>query len=186
MGRSRLFSVIVVLGTLLIPGCGGDGDGGETVGAETYASGICGALNDWQSAIQARSSSLTEGLSEDTTPEQGKELLGSFLDDVIGETETMISAVDDAGVPDVENGEEISEALNNAFDDALAALEDARGQVDDLPTDSGESFQTAASSLGGSISTSLGEIGGQIQDIDAPGLEAAFSEDEDCIALQGL
>jgi hypothetical protein len=178
--------MIVVMGALLIPACGGGGGGGETVSAEEFASGICGALNDWQSAIQSRSSSLTEGLSEDTTPEQGKELLASFLDDVIDETETMISEVDDTGVPDVDNGEDISDALGNAFDDALAALEDARDQVDDLPTDSGESFQTAASALGGSISTSLGDIGGEIQDIDAPGLEDAFREDEDCIALQGL
>ena len=189
MSRSKLLSAVVVIGCLAIPACGGgdsDGGGGDTVSAEAYAAGVCGALNDWQAAIQARSTSLTEGLSEDTSPEEGKDLLATFLDDVLSETETMVSAVEDAGVPDVDNGEEASSALQDSLDAARTALQEARDQVDDLPTDSPEGFQTAATTLGATISTSLGSIGGEIEDIDAPDLEDAFNNDEDCIALQGL
>jgi hypothetical protein len=161
---------------LLAGACGG-GDGGAD--PESYAADICSAVGDWVTAIQEGAGEIQP--TED--PQGGIDALQSFLDDAVAETEDLISAVDDAGAPDVDGGEEFADDLKAAFEEAKTVLEDARDQAADLPTDDPAAFTEAASELGTSVQEALGAVGGELTEPDSEELTTAFEETEECSAI---
>jgi hypothetical protein len=181
--RLRVLAAVAAL-ALLVGACGGGDDdggeeGGDSVSPETYASDICTAVGDWVTAIQ-------EGASEIATSadaSSGVEVLQSFLEDAVTETEALISEVEDAGAPDVDGGEEFADQLQSAFDEAKTVLEDARDDAADLPTDDPAAFSTAAAELGTSVQEALGAVGSELSEPSDESLATAFEEEEACTSI---
>ena len=180
--RLRMLAALAAL-AMLVGACGGGDDdgggGGDSVSPESYASDICTAVGDWVTAIQ-------EGASEITTSadaSSGVEVLQSFLEDAVTETEALISDVEDAGAPDVDGGEEFADQLRGAFDEAKTVLEDARDQAADLPTDDPAAFSTAAADLGTSVQEALGTVGSELSEPSDESLATAFEEEEACTSI---
>ncbi|MGH2729220.1 MAG: hypothetical protein ACRDJI_01280 [Actinomycetota bacterium] len=173
--RRRIAGTIAA--ALVLAACGGGGP--DTVGVQSWVSAFCSALSEWQNSVQDSASQLTEGLDPATGPEAGKAALSGFIDGVIADTDDLIDATNDAGIPDVENGEEVSDALIAAFENARSALSETRGEIEDLPTDPAQ-FGSQADEIGTSIRSSLSDIGsdlGQKLDNLAPEeLREAFDE----------
>lgn len=172
----RLVTGAVLL--LLLPACGG----GERVGPRDYVEGVCTVAN-WVDGIVARNEELTQELSPTATPEEGKDVLARFMDDVIEGTEEARGAIAAARVPDVEDGEQIAAAVLGALEEAGAVLEAAREQIDQLPTDSPEAFDRAARELGSSIEGSLNEAGAALAELESPQLEEAAADVPGCAEL---
>ena len=189
VSRNKRLSMLAAVAALalFVGACGGGDDagdddgggGGDTVSAESYAADICTAVGDWVTAIQ-------EGASEITTSadaSSGVEVLQSFLEDAVTETEALISDVEDAGAPDVDGGEEFADQLRGAFDEAKTVLEDARDQAADLPTDDPAAFSTAAADLGTSVQEALGTVGSELSEPSDESLATAFEEEEACTSI---
>ena len=157
---------------------GGDG-GGDTVSPESYAADICTAVGDWVTAIQDGASEITTSADASS----GVEVLQSFLEDAVTETEALISSVEDAGAPDVDGGEEFADQLRAAFDEAKTVLEDARDQAADLPADDPAAFSTAAADLGTSVQEALGTVGSELSEPSDESLSTAFEEEEACTSI---
>lgn len=186
-------SRIAALGlTLLLAGglaaCGGDdgGDGGgggstETVSAETYAADVCGAMQDWVTGIQERTQDLGSGLTAGDT-EGGKQVLVDLLSEMSGATGELVTAVEEAGVPDVEGGEEAADSLVSAFEDVQGILEDAEADVEALSDDPQE-FQQGASQLGTTIQEALTQVGESLENAGSDDLTEAFENEESCNAV---
>jgi hypothetical protein len=197
MHRSKLAAVgTSLLLTLSLAACGGgDDEGGgdaggsedeastETVSAGDWASGVCTAVGDWVTTIQEQSTAITTDFTSGS-PEEGKEVFGSFISDAVAETETMIEEVEAAGVPDVEGGEEYAEELTAAFEEARDVLAGVQAQIDELPTDP-QGFQEAAAGIGPSIQEALGAVGGSISEPESQELKDAFEEEEACASAPG-
>lgn len=182
---ARRLAVVAVI-PVLLAGCGGGGGGGgPAVSAEAYASGFCGLLGDWLGSIQNSSTELSGSFAAAATPADGQEILRTYVDGLIADTEELITGTEDLGVPDVEGGEDIAKTLIAAFEDTKAVLEDARAEVDGLPTDDPAAFAAATGALGVSIETSLGGIGTSLSlsDVGSPELDAAFAEDPACTGV---
>jgi hypothetical protein len=180
MRRRRLrFAALVVVIPVVLASCGGGGGGGK-VSATDYASSVCTHIKTWLAQIKQRASDLKTAVSPGTSPQRGKDLLGSYLDGVISDTDGMINAIKDAGTPDVPNGSQISDTLVSGLDQAKAAFDDARSQVDQLPTNSRTAFAHAAEQLGTSINSKVGGVVQSFQGLKSPQLDQAFRTASAC------
>ena len=176
--RGLRFVALVVVIPVVLASCGG-GSGGK-VGATDYASSVCTHIKTWLGQIKQRASDLKTAVSPGTSPQKGKDLLGSYLDGVISDTSSMINAIKDTGTPDVPNGSQISHTLLSGLDQAKAAFDDARSQVDQLPTTSRAAFSHAAEQLGTSINSKVGGVVRSFQGIKSPQLDQAFRTASAC------
>lgn len=187
-------SRIAALGlSLLLAGgvaaCGGDdegggGDGGgstEAVSADAYAADVCGAMQDWLTGIQERTQSLSEGF-QTGDPGEGKKLLADLLTEMSEETGELITAVEDAGVPDVDGGEEAADSLSSAFEEVRTILDDAQADVADLPEDP-QAFQQGAAELGPTLQQALSSVGESLEEPESEELKTAFENEESCSSI---
>lgn len=177
---------LLAASAFLVAACGDDDDdgggSGETVSASDYANDVCTAFGDWRDTIQSQRDDLQAGLEPGISPEEGRQALEDFLGEVVASTEDLVTAVDDAGVPDAENGEQVADALQSIADAAKTELEEAESAVADLPTDSPEAFGAAASEFGTNVQEALSNVGQGLEDIESEELEKAFDEEEACSA----
>ena len=185
MFRARGIAILVA--GLALGACGGDDDGGggDNVSADDYATGVCKTTQDWVSVLQKRATDLQASIGTDVSPEKGKDALAGFLDDVISDTDDWIEGVNDAGVPDVEGGEEAAKEILTAAEDAKGVLEDTRSSVEDLPTGDEEAFALEAGKVGEATEASLGKIGDAISTPKSDELNTALSDTPACKELAG-
>jgi vacuolar-type H+-ATPase subunit H len=171
--------------TALIAACGGDDDGGgESVSAGSYAKDICTATGDWVSGIQGLATDLQGSLPQGASPQEGKEALEKFLGDALDRTETYVSAVEDAGTPDVDGGEDAATEIQDAVNEARSIISKASDDAADLPTDSEQAFSREADELGNSTRDSLSAVGDAIGDPPEE-LSKAFQEEQACSQIGG-
>ena len=181
--------------TLLLAGglvaCGGDDGGGgddeggggssETVSAEAYAADVCGAMQDWITGIQEKTQDLGSGLSGNDA-EAGKQLLVDLLSEMSSSTGELVTAVEQAGVPDVDGGEEAADSLVSAFEEVQEILEGAEADVEALSSDPQE-FQQGAAELGPTIQQALTSVGESLEEPESEELKEAFEKEETCNAV---
>ncbi|MEO8324059.1 MAG: hypothetical protein ABI571_07990 [Actinomycetota bacterium] len=165
----RLICVIAV-SALVSGACGGS----ERVEASSFMKDVCTSVNDWVTSIQERGGNLGSELTGE--PSQAKEKLDEFLGQAVEATDTLIAAIDEAGIPDVDGGEDIADALKKTFETAKKALEDAQAQVADLPEDDPAAFSEQSTALGTDIQTAMGDLGATLG--DAPEELTKAAEDE--------
>jgi hypothetical protein len=156
--------------------------GGGAVSPRAYVKSVCEAVGDWQGQIQDRSTSLGQNLGTDATPEQGKGALAEFLDGVITDTQGMVDQVEEAGSPDIEDGEDQAKQLTDALTQVLEAFRAARTDVQTLPTDSPEAFQQGADEIGNTIQSAFTEAGSTF-DQPSPELDPIFEDEPACDQL---
>jgi hypothetical protein len=165
-------------------GGGGGGDSsGETVSAESWAADVCGAMKSWVSGIQQKTTELTESFTSGS-PEEGKEVLVGLFEEMSAQTGDLITAVEEAGVPDVEGGEEVSEDFVAAFTEAQDILDSAQGDIEALPSDP-QGFQEGAAELGPRLQEAISSIGESISEPESQELRDAVEQEEACAAVPG-
>ena len=185
MTKARI-KAVAIAGTLalssgLVAACGG----GDEVSADEYVGSLCTAASGFTTTVVEGQTALQEAAGGDLTPEEGKERLSSFFADATEAGEQAASEIEDAGVPDVENGEEIADALSTAFDSVATALSDAQDDVEALPTDADESFQGAAEELATSFQEDVSSVGEGLSEIgQSSDLEAAAESNSECQSLE--
>jgi hypothetical protein len=170
--------VSTVLGGLVA--CGG---GNDTVSAQEYTSDVCGAVKQYTDSISNRVSEIQSDAP--ANPEEGKEVLTSFMNEMISDTDELIAAVDGAGVPDVEDGEQIADEVLTALEDVRVILDDARAQIEDLPTDDPQAFAEGTQEIGTSLQESGEGIQSGLSELQSSELEEASQDVEACQEIQG-
>ncbi len=166
-------------------GGGGDngGSSGETVSASAWAGDVCGAMKDWVDGIQQKTTEVGESF-QSGSPEEGKEVLLALFQEMSAQTGDLITAVEEAGVPDVEGGEEVSEDFVAAFTEAQDILDSAQADIEALPTDP-QGFQQGAAELGPRLQEAISSIGGSISEPESQELRDAVEQEEACAAVPG-
>jgi len=177
--RSR-FVAATLVAAVALGACGGS----NKVSAKDYATKVCGAEKSWQNTIQSSSAGLSAALGPSSSPTTGKQKLGDFFDTVTAATGTLIGQLQDAGVPDVNNGQQVSDALITAMKTFKAALEKSRDQAAKLPTDDPQAFAQGAQQLSQSLTGSLDSASAALQKVDAPELERAGNSVPACQSLK--
>jgi len=167
--------------TLALPACGGSSS--STVSASAYVKSICQSVGPFEKDVQARSNALN--LSSVTSPAQGKQALQGFLGAIASDTNQAVDKLKAAGTPNVSNGKQISTAIVGAFTQLHTALSNAVTSADALPTDSAQSFRTAAVNLGTTVRNSMNGIGSSLSGLKSPALETAAKKEPACQTLNG-
>ncbi|WP_433530953.1 hypothetical protein ACQPYA_02140 [Micromonospora sp. CA-263727] len=111
----------VVLATLvLLAACGSSGPS-----PRAWATSVCSALTPWRAEISKLTSSTNQQMTAQTTPAQAKENLVRLFGGAEQASETARRKVEQAGVPNVEHGAEVSAG----FRTSLASMRDAYGRA---------------------------------------------------------
>jgi hypothetical protein len=138
-----LWVVVIVAGIVALTGVvalvGRDDNEGETVPAGEWADGVCGAVAVWRGQIEAivdgirnpdASGSLGTEEPQSETPQGRTTFIRDGLEQTLLATETMITAVDNAGVPDTPGGDQAANAISGWADATRNDLEDAQDSLD--------------------------------------------------------
>jgi hypothetical protein len=195
LNRLPIWSLVLAL--FLLAACEGDSGGDPTAtgaasptealaDADTYATNMCTAITDWATSIQERNVSMQEELQEETSAEGVKQRVLEFLDDAITSTDQMLEQIDEVGVPDVEDGEEVHQQLVGALESSRDVLADARDTVDQLDSDDPQALSQGLQDLGTSIQTAFGDISSPLESLENEELDQAFTENAACTELQQL
>jgi hypothetical protein len=164
-------------------GGGNGGGGGTTVSADAYAKTLCTSMKSYVDDVTNLSSTFVSNLSPSADLAGQRDAVVGFLDDVLDATDRLIADLGDAGVPDVDNGQEIDAAVKRSFEQARGIIEDARQQVQDLSLDDPQAFATELSSIGTAIQDSLGSIGGSLESLDNAELSQAVADEPACASV---
>jgi hypothetical protein len=170
---------MVVLLFILLTSCGGGG-----TSPRDYVRAVCQATSDWQNDIEKEAISLAGSLSGNAGPAEQKEALVGLLQQLTTVTDRFAGRVESAGTPDIEGGEEAAESLRRSLDELNDAFRDARGQAEDLPTDSQEAFEAAAAKVGETINSSVDVLADPFGD-QAEQLASVAESEPACKSLQG-
>jgi hypothetical protein len=182
--RSRKGLLLVLVVTLLAA-CGGGG--GSKVDPKTYVHDVCGAILDWANAAKQGSTQLQQLSSVGTSPSDAKKALETYIDNLITETQTAVSKLQSAGVPDVPNGDSVHNAFVDSFQKVEQAFSSAKDAISKLPTTSPGAFQGATKHLSTTLQSSLQSVGSSLNKIgEDPALVQASNNDSTCQQLGHL
>jgi hypothetical protein len=152
-----LAGVGIVL-VLVVTGLIGDRDDStETVPAGEWAQNVCGAVGVWRGELEAivedirtPSSQSTAGEEPQSETPQGRTgYIRRGLERSVQAADTLVEGVNNAGVPDTEDGEEASERVAQWADEAQDALEESQDTLDD----EAESLEESIEQLTGAART---------------------------------
>jgi len=189
---------------LVLAACSGDDDngggGGETgtttgataatgtagsVSAEEYATTLCTSMQTYIDDVTTLSNDFVANLDPAADLQGQRDAVVGFLDDVLTATDTLISDLEGAGVPDVEGGQAVVDAVSQSFDQARQVIDDAKGDVEALSLDDPTAFATELSNIGTAIQSSLSGIGTSLSTLDSPELSAAVAAEPACAQVAG-
>ena len=185
--RRNWFIAAVVLGVLAIViaavAMRATDDSPETT--TEWAGSVCTSLTDWRTSIEALADVSGEPLTADS--------LRDRLDDANAATVELVTDLRELGPPDVDDGEEVEQAL----DDAAAGLEESYDELksaaeDALDADDRTEFLSALAGLADDFQALLGQVKDVVATLQSASLfgdasaelEQAFADAPSCQALQ--
>jgi hypothetical protein len=158
----------------------------DSGGVETseWASSVCSSLSDWRSSLN----DLVDVSASEVTPEA----LQESLDEAGSATEELVSELRDLGPPDLETGDEVEQALDDAAEGLNASYESlslaVREAVDAAtPTE----FLQAVAGIADDLQALVAQAGETVAALQSASLfgeasaelEQAFAEADSCQEL---
>jgi hypothetical protein len=182
--------VLVLLVTALI---GNRDDSSETVPAGEWAQSVCGSIGVWRGELEAivedvrtpNASAPSGEEPQSETPQGRTGLIRKGLERGVQATETLVEGIDNAGVPDTEQGKEAAEEVSKWADSALGDFKEAEDLLDDeadSPEQSIEQLTEAAKTIASVPANGLETIA-DIVDLD-PALAAVLATSSTCQQLR--
>ncbi len=172
--RSPLAWILAAVGVVAVivvaAAIGGRDNRGETVPAGEYAQNVCGAIGVWRGELESIVEDIRTPTSESTaggeepqseTPQGRTGFLRKSVERGVQAAETLVEGIDNAGVPDTEEGEESAEIVSEWAESNLNDLEEAQDVLDneaDSLEESLEQFADAARAIGRSLTGGLETI----------------------------
>ncbi len=186
----RALALVLATAALAVAsGCGGDSaSSGSAASPEAWAADVCSAASTWMDDIGTQSESLEDTMSGAASIEDVRERLVAFVDDAIERTDQMLSEIEDAGSPDIDDGEQLADDFLEVLSGFNTALEEVRTTAEGLSDDpaqfveGAQQIATAMEAAGSEIQTGLNDLQ---QSADSDDLDAAFDDEPACQELGG-
>lgn len=191
-GLGWIVAVVGIVLILVATGLIGDRDrSGESVPAGEWAQDVCAAVGVWRGEAEAISESfrLSSESNEQTenapTPEGKLGAAQLALERSLEAADTLIEAIDRAGVPETPNGEEAADQVSSWANGARNDLEEAEDLLDDEPDSLEDDIErvTEIARLIAGVLESGRQVLASVASSD-PELEAAFQESSTCQELR--
>ena len=165
MPRVRLAALAVSLAVSL-SACGGGSDGAESVDPTEWATDVCTAMSDYAGSVEARAAGFEQAASGSSSIADAKAQVVQFFEDVVADTDVMLAAVDEAGTPSGDQGEEIRDALRSNLEPMREILSDSLSEAEELPTDNLADFTSQVQELTASVEQGFDRVGAAFDDLD--------------------
>jgi len=193
-----LWVVVIVAGVVAVLGVtaivGRDDSKNQTVSAGEWADSVCGSVAVWRGEIEAivdelrqpsatGSTGTTEPQSE--TPQSRTGFVRTGLERTVRATHTMITGVENAGVPDTSQGEQSANAISGWADATRNDLENAQDSLDeeaDTLADAIAQLTDAARAITGAVTSGVKAVA-DVGRTD-PELAAALRDSSTCQELR--
>lgn len=177
--------VAIAAVVLAVVGVRAGDDGVERVETAEWASAVCTSLSEWRATVTA----LTDVSPEEVTPE----LLRERLAEADEATDELVTELRELGTPDLEVGDEVEQALDDAIaglDTSYQALRAAVDEAADAATPA--EFVQAITDLADDYQRLLTQIEGTVAVLQSASLfgeasaelEEAFEGAESCEELR--
>ena len=169
-----------------------DDESGETVSAGEWAESVCGAVGVWRGELEAtvediRTPNAAAGSEEpqSETPQGRTGFIRLGLERAVLATETMVEGVDNAGTPDVTDGEQVADVVASWADSARDDLEDAQDSLDEEADSLEEAVEQVTEALGaiGAVLASGTQTLAEVARTE-PALVAVFRDTSTCQELR--
>jgi hypothetical protein len=161
----RAFAVLLSAIALAIAaaGCGG-GDNGNADSAsakapDEWAASVCGALGDWVDSLEAESRELRPAMSDTKDLKAVKEAFVTFLTDAEEGFGKAVDKVEEAGPPDVPQGEAIQQDIVSSLEKVEQSFSSAVDRANELSTSSLQSFSSGVGELSQDVQKNLATTG---------------------------
>jgi hypothetical protein len=154
----------------------------ETVSVEDYASEVCTAFQAWGTAFQEQAAGLGAGFGAGDD-EAIKATVQKFYGDLADATDEAITAIEAAGIPDVDNGAEAAEEIQNAFAELRAVFEEAEASVADAPTDDPDAFNAEVKEINAQLQEGLDEATSGMTETSSKEVSDAIENHEGCAGI---
>lgn len=193
-----LWVVAIVAGIVAVTGVvalvGRDDNKDQSVSAGEWADAVCGSVAVFRGQVESIVDSIRDpeavgslGTEEpqSQTPQGRRTFIRGGLEQAVQATETVVTAIDNAGVPDTENGEESARAISGWADATRNDLQAAQDSLDDEAdtlADAVAQLTDAARAITGTVTSGVKAVA-DVGRTD-PELAAALRESSTCQQLR--
>jgi hypothetical protein len=157
--------------------------------ATQWASRVCGTVTTWISDLQSSSNDLKSAEKAATSLVQAKTVLQNFLSGAVASTNSMISGIQSAGTPAVQNGRALAQRLVAALQEVRTTFVQVQTQAEELPVDNPTTFLNQAQALGSSLDNAGSQVKSNLNGLSrrypSSDLNAAFKNQAACQSLTG-
>ncbi|MET8229652.1 hypothetical protein ABZS77_03105 [Micromonospora sp. NPDC005298] len=168
------FTVVLATIVVVLTGCGGNPS------PRAWAATVCGALTPWRSEIDKLTSSTDEQMTAQTTPAQAKENLVRLFGGAEQASETARRKVEQAGVPETDNGEVISAGFRGSLEKMRDAYGRARDTIDKLSTGEPTAFYAGVRAAVETLNKEYDASALDTSQLNSEELKQAFDEVPEC------
>ncbi len=197
--RSGWLWVVGIVGALavlvgVVALVGRDENENETVPAGEWADTVCGAVAVYRGQIESivdgiRNPDATGSLGaeepQSETPQGRRGFIRDGLEQALQATETVVVAIDNAGVPDTPNGAQAASAISDWADKTRGDIEDAQDSLDneaDTLSEAIAQLTGAAKAITEAVTSGVKAVG-DVGRTD-PALAAALRDSSTCRQLR--
>ena len=193
-----IWVVVIVAGVVAVTGVvalvGRDDSEDQTVAAGEWADTVCGAVAVWRGQIESivdgirdpdASGSLGVEEPQSETPQGRTTFIRDGLEQTVEATETMITGIGNAGVPDTAQGTQSANAISDWADATVDDLEDAQDSLDneaDTLAEAVAQLTDAARAITGAVTSGVKAVA-DVGRTD-PQLAAALRDSSTCQQLR--
>jgi hypothetical protein len=171
---ARTLTVVLCTLALLVAACGGG------PGPRTWAASVCEALAPWRAAIGDLATSTRQQMTAMTTPAQAKENLVRLLGGAEEASEKARQAVQEAGVPDVDQGDAVARGFLASLSAVRDAYRQARKSIEGLSTAQAAAFYDGVKAAVDTLNQEYDASALDTSRLDSPELKQAFDEVPEC------
>lgn len=172
---------VLTLASAALAGCGDSSGGGAKVSAKEWVDGYCKAFGPLGETLTGLGSGIQD-LGSDATAEELQDQTIKEFDQAAQEIEDVRRRLDTAGTPDVENGKEIVDLLNQGLDATVAAFNEISDQVKAIDAEDAAGFGEAFATIDQAAAYGeLDKLGTDLESLDADKtIENAISDSKTC------
>jgi len=181
---SRIGAALAIVLVALLSACGQDDSGGSAtkppVSASVWTKDVCMTVRPWAGKIRTAVTNTETTLGKSSEPKVVKPQLTQLFAGAVKSTDKAIADVDKAGVPDVDNGEQIAKNFRAALVSARNAFAAAQKSVQGLDTSDKKKFDAAVSQVGTKLKQDYAKAGKTIETATSAELTKAFEKEPAC------
>jgi len=150
------------------------------VSASAYAASVCTAVETYQTNVQQQATNFNPNSTDLAVLKQG---FLDVLNGILQSTQTLISDVDAAGVPDTPNGQQDADALHTQLETLRQDIQDLIDQAQGLSTTDPVTFTSAFQPMIQKFQADIQQFGQNFEKPNDPQLTVAFKQAPECAKL---